>query len=125
MHITEMIEQIQEYQNQLGYDFKFKTLEARMEHARNMALALQLEVAECLDWLPWKPWRPVVDQTLNYKEAAYEIIDIFFFTVNLWLTLGLPPEAFEKLFISKLQENLDRIARGYNGNREDVKTQNA
>lgn len=112
--ITEALDLIKEYQSKLGYDFTYKDMDAQMEHTRQLALALNVEVAEFLDWLPFKPWRDVKDQPYNKREAALELIDIFFFTANLWATLGMPTKDFSIMFQEKLEENMDRIQRGYN-----------
>lgn len=114
MELREAIEKIQEYQAKLGYKGEYASIEARMEHVRQLSLALSVEVGEFLDWLPWKPWRDAKDQDFNQAEGAYELIDIFFFTIDLWLALGMPIESFSEMFETKLKENLDRIERGYN-----------
>ena len=114
MLITSMLEQVKSYQAKLGYDFNYETREEQMDHIRDLSLALNVEVAEFLEWLPFKPWRSIESQECNESEAAYELIDIFFFTVNLWCALGMPIGSFEHFFQSKMEENLSRIERGYN-----------
>jgi hypothetical protein len=114
MRLVVAIELIKAYQKKLGYDFEYESVEAQMEHIRNLALAQTVEVSEFLEWLPYKPWRKVEDQTFNVPEAALELVDQFFFMADMWLALGLSPEMFEQAFEHKLEENLDRIERGYN-----------
>lgn len=114
MNIQTMLDEIKAYQNDLGYTFKYDSVEARVEHLRVLALAQMMEVAEFVDWIPWKPWRPIEDQKFDVTEAAYELIDQFFFMANLWSALGMPTSSFEVLFETKLKENRDRIKRGYN-----------
>jgi len=121
MQITTALDQIKSYQKELGYNFKYKDTEAQMDHIRDLALALNVEVAEFLGWLPFKPWRPIEGQEFDVPEAAMELIDIFFFTANLWSALGLPTSSFEELFQIKLEENLSRISRGYNKSVETPK----
>lgn len=114
MLITSMLEQIRSYQGKLGYTFNYATREEQMDHVRDLTLALNMESAEFLNWLPFKPWRPTEDQECNETEAAYELIDIFFFVANLWCAIGMPIGSFEHFFQSKLEENLNRIERKYN-----------
>jgi len=114
MQIADMLHRIKAYQAELGYTYEYESEEARMVHTRELTLALMVEVTEFVDWTPWKPWRAIADQESNRTEAAYELIDIFFFMANLWNTLGMPISSFEELFEAKLKENLSRIERGYN-----------
>jgi len=114
MRLEEALTLIKSYQKELGYDFKYESLEARMTHIRDLALAQNVEVAEFLEWLPYKSWRNVEDQTYNIPEAALELIDQFFFMADMWFALGLQPKDFEALFKEKLNENISRIRRGYN-----------
>ena len=114
MRIDEALQKVKEYQAELGYDFKYLIEEHRMEHIRALALAQMMEVAEFVDWLPWKPWRALSSQKYDHEEAAYELIDQFFFMCNLWFAIGLQPEDFERFFKEKLAENHSRIIRGYN-----------
>jgi len=114
MQLEESLWLIKSYQNKLGYNFKYGSLEHRMEHIRDLTLAQHAEISEFLEWLPWKPWRNVEDQDFNIPEAALELIDQFFFLVDMWLALGLSPKDFEPLFKKKLAENISRISRGYN-----------
>ena len=114
MLITDMLDQVKAYQKKLGYDGHYESVEHQMAHIRDLALAQNVEVAEFLEWLPYKSWRPIEDQTFNISEAAFELVDQFFFMVDMWLALGLPTNSFEQLFQAKLEENLSRIDRGYN-----------
>jgi hypothetical protein len=123
MQVADMMEQIKEYQKKLGYDFNYKTREEQMTHIRELTLAMMVEVTEFVDWTPWKPWRDVADQEMNESEAAYELVDIFFFMTNLWCALGLPITSFEHFFEDKFKENIDRIERGYNSNRQNNEKQ--
>ena len=120
MQLTEAIDQIKEYQKKLGYDGTYETTEAQMAHIRDLSIALNVEVSEFLEWLPWKPWRPAEKQQFQKIPAAEELIDIFFFTVNLWLALGMDPTIFDAMFEAKLQENLNRIERGYSKVKEEL-----
>jgi NTP pyrophosphatase (non-canonical NTP hydrolase) len=114
MQVMKMLDQIKEYQAKLGYTYEYETEEERMKHTRELTLALMVEVVEFVEWTPWKPWREIADQESNISEAAFELVDIFFFMANLWNTLGIPTSSFEEFFEMKLKENLSRIDRGYN-----------
>lgn len=117
MTLIEALDKIRNYHAELGYTYKYDSVESQMEHIRSLALAQFQEVAEFVDWTPWKPWRDTKDQQFNIEEAAFELVDQFFFLAALWAAIGLPTSEFEKLFELKLSENLDRIKRGYNKSR--------
>ena len=83
---------------------------------RNMTL----EFAELLERLPFKEWKTYPEATLagfkddeDMLETYYEYIDMFHFFMNIGLALGIDGATFEKLYVTKNQENFDRQARGY------------
>ena len=83
---------------------------------RNMTL----EFAELLERLPFKEWKTYPQETLegfkdqeDMLETYYEYIDMFHFFMNIGLALGIDGETFEKLYVTKNQENFDRQKRGY------------
>ena len=81
---------------------------------------ISLEFAELLERLPFKEWKTYSpEQLAGFKddtdklETYYEYIDMFHFFMNIGLALGIDGETFEKLYVTKNQENFDRQARGY------------
>lgn len=81
---------------------------------------ISLEFAELLDRLPFKEWKTYSpEQLAGFKDDAdkletyYEYIDMFHFFMNIGLALGIDGDTFEKLYVTKNQENFDRQARGY------------
>ena len=114
MTITELLDAIKAYHKELGYDYKYASTEEQMVHVRELALAQMAEVMEFLNETPWKPWRKIEDQEFSIPSAAEEIVDQIFFMAAMWFAMGLPNSSFEEMFKAKLQENLARIARGYN-----------
>lgn len=81
---------------------------------------MNMEMTELLERLPWKEWKTYTpDQLNNFEsevarlETYYEYIDVFHFFVNIGLALGIDGETFEKLYITKNQENFARQERGY------------
>jgi len=114
MTIEDSLSLIKDYHKTLGYDYKYPSVEAQMEHFRSLVLAQVGETIETLNETPWKPWRNTEDQAFDHAAAAEEIVDQFFFMAAQWFCLGFTPEMFENIFVAKLQENLARIERGYN-----------
>lgn len=114
MQLSSALQNIWQYQQALGYTFNYDNVDDQMSHIRMLALAQFQEVAEFVDWTPWKPWRDIEQQPFDKQEAAYELVDQFFFMANLFFALGFKPEEFTAIFIHKLEENFDRINRGYN-----------
>ena len=81
---------------------------------------ISLEFAELLERLPFKEWKSYSpEQLAGFKDDAdkletyYEYIDMFHFFMNIGLALGIDGDTFEKLYVTKNQENFDRQARGY------------
>ena len=112
---------VKAYHEKLGYDYVYPSPNEQMEHLRSLVLAQVAETIETLNETPWKPWRDIADQKFNKVAAAEEIVDQFFFLAAQWFCLGLKPQTFEFIFADKLQENLDRIDRGYNKTAETSK----
>lgn len=81
---------------------------------------MNMEMTELLERLPWKEWKTYSDNQLNDFESEearietlYEYIDMFHFFMNIGLALGIDGDMFEKLYVTKNQENFDRQERGY------------
>ena len=81
---------------------------------------MNMEMTELLERLPFKAWKTYTPEQkagwLNDEqklETFYEFIDVFHFFINIGLCLGIDGDTFEKLYITKNQENFDRQARGY------------
>lgn len=81
---------------------------------------MNMEMQELLARLPWKEWKTYTpEQLVDFEsedariETFYEYIDVFHFFMNIGLALGIDGEMFEKLYVTKNQENFDRQARGY------------
>jgi dimeric dUTPase (all-alpha-NTP-PPase superfamily) len=92
----------------------------RVNDISNQWRNISLEFAELLERLPFKEWKTYSpEQLAGFKDDAdkletyYEYIDMFHFFMNIGLALGIDGDTFEKLYITKNQENFDRQARGY------------
>lgn len=81
---------------------------------------ITLEMAELVERLPHKSWKNYTEsqktgwESEEHKlETWYEYIDVFHFFMNIGLLLGISPDDFEKLYVTKNAENFDRQKRGY------------
>lgn len=81
---------------------------------------MNMEMQELLERLPWKEWKSYsASQLADFEseetkiETYYEFIDVFHFFMNIGLALGIDGETFEKLYVTKNQENFERQKRGY------------
>lgn len=81
---------------------------------------INLEMAELVERLPHKSWKSYTDSQKSGWESEeqkletwYEYIDVFHFFMNVGLLLGITPEDFVKLYMTKNKENFDRQNRGY------------
>ena len=101
-------------------DYDTATHKEKVDDISRQWRNLTLEFAELLERLPFKEWKTYPQETLdNFKdeedmlETYYEYIDMFHFFMNIGLALGIDGDTFEKLYITKNQENFDRQERGY------------
>lgn len=90
-----------------------RTRAESMDKYRDYCLALHAEVTELLDSAPWKPWRPDDYEPTDFENIKEEIVDILFFLGNIMETMAIIPHDIEKKFHEKLEENYNRIERGY------------
>jgi len=114
----------EEYEHELGIDFDSMTQEEKIIAVKEYSIALTLEMAEMIERLPWKPWRNYSKDDLNITkeellEIHFEWTDMFFFLMNIGLALGINDKYASDLYRSKLEENKNRIKRGYS--RKDTK----
>lgn len=95
--------------------------------------ALNDEVHEAFDALggikdgigsaSWKTWKKdnakMSEMTLSdlseddYKELLMEVVDMFHFFMNFWISIGGTPEALYNMYMAKNKENHERQKRGY------------
>lgn len=71
------------------------------------------ELEEVRDRLPWKHWSRYEGFVLNEREIKYELIDILHFLLDLFLVWGMTPEEVMKMYIAKMQQNIERQNSGY------------
>lgn len=90
----------------------------RIEHIKTNILSLLDEAHEALGEVGWKPWA----KSRHINEAAFkgEIIDIFFFWLNLVNLAGMTRGDVETLYTAKWMKNAERQrkAGGYDGVKE-------
>lgn len=118
--LVEIFQLIKDYHEILGCPGKPTTEEERMQKTRDVIVALNQELAELCDSFPWKPWRKIADQTKDLDNAVMEMVDIIFFMGSLLELFEILPERLVKMFHSKLEENYNRIQRGYNKPKGDM-----
>lgn len=71
----------------------------------------------------WKPWKStnkdIREKTLSdltpgdLKELKMEWIDVMHFVFNAGLVIGVTPKEFYNYYLSKNEENWNRVKRGY------------
>ncbi len=101
-------------------DYEHATFSERIQDITTQWRNMNLEMSELLERLPYKEWKNYSDeQKLNWLnrehqlEVWYEYIDVFHFFLNVGLALGISGPVFERLYLTKNKENLDRQDRGY------------
>lgn len=111
--LNQIIEMQQDYQRQLGHDFEKMTLCKRIAYILEMSYALEDEVHESTKEVGWKSWA----RSKHINEEAYrsELIDCFFFLLNLMLAARMTPLDIFRGYKAKLAKNLARIRDRYDG----------
>lgn len=111
--LNEIFRLQRELQAALGYDFDRMTMRARIQYILTMSYALEDEVHESTKEVGWKPWA----KSRHINEDAYrsELIDAFFFLLNLMMAAGMKPLDLWRGFLKKLKVNHDRAKNGYDG----------
>lgn len=85
----------------------------RVKWTEDFIACISNELEELREWLPWKHWRQYEDFQLNEKEIKYELIDILHFLLDLFLVWGMTPEEIMRMYIAKMQQNIERQESGY------------
>lgn len=103
-----------------GLDFTNASFIERVNQISVEWKNITLELAELVERLPHKSWKTYSEaQKAGFVseedklETWYEYIDIFHFFMNIGLLLGITPDDFIKLYLTKNKENFDRQERGY------------
>jgi len=113
MQFQELIKRIKEQQRAMGYLSAIRLSEdAKIEYIRNLALALQVEIAEFMQEIPWKPWDPGVLLDGQKERAAMELVDVLVFWCDLWIALD-PQIPIETAIEETLKKIDKRINTGY------------
>lgn len=77
---------------------------------KNYLTALNDECRELSEELPWKWWSK---DKLDMQNIRVEIIDILHFWISLAMTAGMTAEDVKRIYLQKLQVNLDRQENDY------------
>jgi dimeric dUTPase (all-alpha-NTP-PPase superfamily) len=97
-------------------DYDSASFTQKVAEISNQWRNLTLEFAELLERLPYKEWKSYKSLELSDEEmleTKYEYIDMFHFFLNIGLCLGIDGDEFERLYVTKNKENIDRQKRGY------------
>ena len=109
----EMLESQKAFQKSLGYDFDSMSDEVKIQFIKEMKLALEAELQEALDETGWKPW--ATSRHINREAYVAEMVDVWHFTMNMLLVVGVTPEEFVRKYHEKLNKNYARQQEGYDG----------
>jgi hypothetical protein len=111
--LNQIWEQQRAYQLELGNDLDNMTPKERISYVLSMSYALEDEIHESTKEVGWKPWA----SSRHFNTEAYrsELIDCFFFLVNLMMAAGMKPLDLWRGYQAKLKKNLERVRGGYDG----------
>lgn len=85
----------------------------RADYLRSMGFALIDEVFEAMAEVSWKPWADDRGAVLNRDAYVTELIDVWFFTMNLLHVVGVTTEEFFAKYMAKAEKNRRRQEEGY------------
>ena len=114
MNIAGPMGLIEAYHKKLGFPKCTNDVAIKLQQHRDLCIALQAELTELLDSMPWKPWRPDGYKNFDKTNFKEEVVDCIFFLTALCENWNIAPIEIGTMIAEKLQENYDRIERGYN-----------
>lgn len=85
----------------------------RADYLRSMGFALIDEVFEAMAEVSWKPWANDRGAVINRDAYVTELVDVWFFTMNLLHVVGCTPEEFFNKYTDKAEKNRRRQEAGY------------
>jgi hypothetical protein len=85
----------------------------RADYLRSMGFALIDEVFEAMAEVSWKPWANDRGAVINRDAYVTELVDVWFFTMNLLHVVGCTPEEFFNKYADKAEKNRRRQEAGY------------
>lgn len=116
--VLEVLKNITGYHCDLGYPIisgQNKDLNAtQLTQARELCLAMQVELSEVVNSFDWKPWKGYNGKpSMNSDNFLEELGDLIFFMDSLLMNFGFTwGDLFERIG-AKLEENYARIESGY------------
>ena len=93
-------------------NFDNLSFEEKVKWTKEFIICCLNELNEILDWIPWKHWKKKYKKP-DEIEIKFEIIDLLHFVVSLALVWNMNAEEFYSLYITKMEENINRQKRGY------------
>ena len=109
MRLDNMMARIKHQQQKRGVIYKDMTEEQKIIYASQCAHALMVEVAELSDSWAFAPWKTTNTDIDNIKR---EVIDCFFFLLNICECFDITPEELDNKFLWVLENNQKRIDNG-------------
>lgn len=106
-----VMKEVREYHEVLGYPKTNTGTEEQFTQAREILLAMQLEVAEVAETIQWKPWRKA--RKYEREHMLEELGDVLFFVDSLLMNFGCSWGDLAEAMETKLIECHKRIERGY------------
>lgn len=85
----------------------------RADYLRSMGFALTDELYEAMAEVSWKPWADDRGAIINRDAYVTELVDVWFFTMNLLHVVGCTPDEFFDKYINKAEKNRQRQEAGY------------
>lgn len=111
--LNEIFRLQEELQDAIGANPRKMTLKERIHYILYISYALEDEVHESTKEVGWKPWAK--SQHINEEAYRSELIDAFFFLINLMMAAGMRPLDLWRGYLKKLKVNHERAKNGYDG----------
>lgn len=92
---------------------RFRDNAARVEYVKEMVLACLDELHEALNETGWKSWS--TSRHLNRDAFVGELVDAWFFLMNLLLAADVSADELERRYFEKRERNVARQRGGYDG----------
>ena len=105
--------QLELQRNSFGTDPSAMIGDQRADYLRTMGFALIDEVFEAMAEVSWKPWADDRGDLINRDAYVTEMIDVWFFVMNLLHVAGCTPDELFEKYMTKAEKNRRRQESGY------------
>ncbi len=112
MNLHAVFKEIDQFQEQMGYDYLKMTKEEKFAYAKECGLALFMEVSELVDSFPFATWKK---NEIDVENIEREVVDVIFFLHHICRCFNIEVLDLEDRFVTVMENNYRRYGNGKMG----------